>query len=41
MFSIRSVQVTLMWLFLLPLITILGTIDVLTDGKSRNWPFAD
>lgn len=30
-----------MWLFLGPLIVVLGTIDALTNGRSRNWPFRD
>ena len=30
-----------MWLFLAPLIVILGTADILTKGRSRNWPLGD
>lgn len=41
MFSTRSFQIAAVWLFLLPLIIILGTVDVLTNGRSRKWPFAD
>jgi len=41
MFSIRSFQIAAMWLFLLPLIVTLSTVDALTSGRSRKWPFAD
>ena len=27
------------YVLLAPLIVILGTIDILTDGRSRDWPF--
>jgi hypothetical protein len=27
-----------MWVFLGPLIIILGTVDVLSRGRSRKWP---
>lgn len=37
--AFQSLKIALMWLFLLPLIIILGTIDVLTEGRSRKWPF--
>jgi hypothetical protein len=30
-----------MWVFLAPLIAILGTVDFLTDGRSRTWPFGE
>lgn len=30
-----------MWFFLGPLIIILGTVDVLTNGRSRNWPLGE
>jgi hypothetical protein len=30
-----------MWFFLLPLIIILGTIDTLTNGRSRSWPLGE
>jgi hypothetical protein len=32
------VQIAAMWVFLGPLIVILGTVDRLTNGRSRNWP---
>lgn len=35
---IRSLQIAAMWLFLGPLIIILGTLDILTNGRTRNWP---
>lgn len=38
-FDLRSLQLAGMWLFLMPLVIILGTADVLSDGRSRNWPF--
>jgi len=37
-YSLRTLQVAAMWLFLGPLIIVLGTTDVLTGGRSRNWP---
>ena len=40
-FDFRALQIAGMWLFLAPLIIILGTVDVLTEGRSRNWPFGD
>ena len=39
--NVRTLQIAGMWLFLAPLIVILGTADVLTNGRSRNWPFSD
>jgi hypothetical protein len=30
-----------MWLFLAPLIIILGTADAITKGRTRNWPLGD
>jgi hypothetical protein len=36
--DIRSLRVAAMWFFLGPLIIILGTVDVLTNGRSRAWP---
>ncbi|MCR6672151.1 hypothetical protein [Devosia ginsengisoli] len=39
--NIRSLQVAAMWLFLGPLIVVLGTADILTNGRSRNWPLGD
>lgn len=38
-FDLRSLQLAGMWLFLMPLVIILGTADVLSGGRSRNWPF--
>jgi hypothetical protein len=29
-----------MWIFLGPLIVLLGLLDLATAGRSRNWPFA-
>lgn len=37
-FNARSLQIAAMWLFLGPLIIVLGTADVLTKGRSRSWP---
>ena len=34
----QRLKVAGLFLFLLPLIIILGTIDFLTHGRSRNWP---
>jgi uncharacterized membrane protein len=34
----QRLKVAGLFLFLLPLIVILGTIDFLTHGRSRNWP---
>jgi hypothetical protein len=33
----RTLQIAAMWVFLGPLIVILGTIDILTAGRSRVW----
>ena len=41
MLASRHIQITSMWVFLLPLIIILGSIDLLTQGRSRRWPFPD
>ena len=30
-----------MWLFLGPLIIILGTVDILSNGRSRKWPLGE
>lgn len=38
---IRTLRIAAMWVFLGPLIIILGTIDVLTDGRSRSWPLGE
>jgi hypothetical protein len=37
--DLRALQLAALWLFLLPLIIILGTADILSGGRSRNWPF--
>lgn len=34
-------QIAAMWFFLGPLIIILATVDYLTNGRSRHWPFDD
>lgn len=34
----QSLRVAGMWLFLAPLIVILGTVDFLTKGRTRSWP---
>ena len=34
----QRLQIAGMWFFLGPLIIILGTVDVLTEGRSRSWP---
>jgi len=39
--TLRTLQIAGMWIFLAPLIVILGTADMLTAGRTRNWPFAD
>ena len=36
--SIRSLQTAALWFFLGPLIIVLGTADILTNGRSRAWP---
>lgn len=41
MLNIRSSKIAAMWLFLLPLIIILGTVDVLSNGRTRNWPLGE
>jgi hypothetical protein len=38
--TFRTLQIAGMWVFLGPLIIILGTIDVLTGGRSRAWLLA-
>jgi hypothetical protein len=30
-----------MWLFLGPLIILLGIVDIVTNGRSRNWPLGE
>lgn len=35
--TFRNLQTAAMWVFLGPLIIILGTADVLTRGRSRTW----
>lgn len=39
--TIRNIQIAAMWVFLAPLILILGTLDVATKGRSRSWPLGD
>ena len=39
--NIRSLKVAGMWLFLAPLIIVLGTLDVVTNGRSRDWPLGE
>ena len=34
----QRLYVAAMWVFLGPLIIVLGTADVLTRGRTRNWP---
>ena len=36
--DLRTIQAAGLWLFLMPLIVILGTADLLSGGRSRNWP---
>ena len=36
--TFRSLQIAALWIFLAPLILILGMVDVLTKGRSRSWP---
>jgi hypothetical protein len=33
----HRVKMAAMWVFLAPLIIILGTADALTGGRTRNW----
>ena len=35
--TFRTLQTAAMWVFLGPLIIILGTVDVVTAGRSRIW----
>lgn len=37
----ERLRVAGMWLFLAPLILMLGTLDVLTNGRSRSWPLGE
>lgn len=39
--TFRNLQTYALWVFLAPLIIILGTADRVTRGRSRNWPFRD
>jgi hypothetical protein len=39
--TIRKLQTAAMWVFLGPLIIILGTVDVVTGGRSRVWLLGD
>ena len=39
-FSVKQrLKVAGLFIFLLPLIIILGIADILTNGRSRNWPY--
>ena len=40
-FNVRSLQIAAMWLLLGPLIIVLGTTDILTNGRSRSWPLGE
>lgn len=40
-FNTYTLRVYAMWIFLAPLIILLGTADLLTDQRTRSWPFAD
>lgn len=35
--TLRKLQIAAMWIFLGPLIIILGTADMVTKGRSRTW----
>jgi hypothetical protein len=35
---LQRIIVAAMWLFLMPLIIILGLVDTVTGGASRGWP---
>lgn len=37
----QRIRIAAMWVFLAPLIFFLGTADVLTNGKTRNWPLGE
>lgn len=37
----RHLLIAGMWLFLGPLIIILGSVDFLTKGRSRSWPLGE
>ena len=37
----HQLRIVGMWVFLGPLIIILGTLDVLTNGRSRAWPLGE
>lgn len=34
-------RIAWMWFFLAPLIFFLGVADILTNGKTRNWPLGE
>lgn len=38
--TFRTFKTAALWVFLAPLIIILGTVDVLTAGRSRAWLLA-
>ncbi|WIJ23927.1 hypothetical protein [Devosia sp. RR2S18] len=35
-----QIWIAAMWVFLAPLIVFLGLLDILTEGRSRNWPLS-
>jgi hypothetical protein len=37
--TIRKLKTFALWVFLAPLIVVLGTADVVTRKRSRHWPF--
>ncbi|MDB5622174.1 MAG: hypothetical protein JWR39_737 [Devosia sp.] len=37
----QRLRIVAIWVFLTPLIVILGTVDVLTNGRSRSWLSGD
>lgn len=39
--TFRKLKIVAMWIFLGPLIIILGTVDVVTGGRSRKWLLGD
>ena len=39
--NVHTLRIAAMWVFLGPLIIILGTVDVLSNGRSRSWPLGE
>ncbi|WEK05820.1 MAG: hypothetical protein P0Y65_06075 [Candidatus Devosia phytovorans] len=37
----QRLRIAAMWLFLAPLILFLGMADVLSNGRTRNWPLGE